>query len=281
MTLGASAMSTPPYDPLLNIERSGYTALGFADRYDAYRPIPPDVLLEVLLQLAQTKHPHLVVDLGSGTGISSFIWAERAQCVIGIEPNAEMRRRAEFRNQAPNVTFQDAFAHQTGLPDETVDIVTSAQSLHWMEPQSTFAEVARILRPGGVFAAYDYDWPPTVQWEVETAFAACIVRVQELERRHGVEDNMQQWAKNEHLARMRASGRFHYVREVLLHSTGVGTAEGLVGFARTLGHVTRLLDRGCSDAELGLDELRRVADRTFGSSGLPWYFSYRVRVGVK
>lgn len=32
---------------------------------------------------------------------------------------------------------------------------TVAQALHWMEPASTLAEVARILRPGGVFAAYD------------------------------------------------------------------------------------------------------------------------------
>ena len=275
-------MSSHPYDPRLNIERSGYTSSGFADRYDAYRPTPPDVLLNVLTQLAQTNRPTLVVDLGSGTGISTSIWADRAQRVIGIEPNTEMRRRAEERNQARNVSFQDGFAHQTGVPDGSADIVTCAQSLHWMEPESTFAEVARTLRPGGVFAAYDYDWPPTVHWEVENAFSACTVRVHELERQHGVEDNMQQWTKSEHLARMRASGQFRYIREVLLHSTGIGTtAGGLVGFARTLGHVSRLLDLGFGDAELGLDKLRQVAERTLGDSGLPCYFSYRIRVGVK
>ena len=274
-------MSSQPYDPRLNIKRSGYTSSGFADRYDIYRPTPPTALLDVLTQLAQTKRPNLVVDLGSGTGISTSVWADRAHRVIGIEPNAGMRRRAEERNQAQNVIFQDGFAHQTGVPDGSVDIVTCAQSLHWMEPESTFAEVARILRPEGVFAAYDYDWPPTVHWEVETAFSACTVRVHELERQHGVEDNMQQWTKSEHLARMRASGRFRYVREILLHSTGIGTADGLVGFARTLGHVSRLLDLGFSDAALGLDKLRQVAERALGNSGLPWYFSYRVRVGVK
>jgi len=45
----------------------------------------------------------------------------------------------------------------TDLPDGCADIVTCSQSLHWMVPESTFAEVARILRPGGVFATYDYD----------------------------------------------------------------------------------------------------------------------------
>jgi len=274
-------MSSHPYDPRLNVERSGYTSSGFADRYDAYRPTPPDALLDVLTQLAQTNRPTLVVDLGSGTGISTSIWTDRAHRVIGIEPNAEMRRRAEERNQAQNVVFHDGFAHQTGVPDGAADIVTCAQSFHWMEPESTFAEVARTLRPGGVFAAYDYDWPPTVHWEVETAFAACIVRVHELERQHGIEDTMQQWAKSEHLARVRASGQFRYAKEILLHSAAIGTAEGLVGFARTLGHVTRMLDLGFSDAQLGLDNLRQVAERALGDGGLPWYFSYRVRVGVK
>ena len=41
----------------------------------------------------------------------------------------------------------------------SADIVTCSQSFHWMEPEPTLAEIARILRPGGVFAAYDYDWP--------------------------------------------------------------------------------------------------------------------------
>jgi SAM-dependent methyltransferase len=274
-------MSSQPYDPGLNIKRSGYTSSGFADRYDIYRPTPPTALLDLLTQLAQTKRPTLVVDLGSGTGLSTAVWADRARCAIGIEPNAEMRRRAEERNQAQNVSFHDGFAHQTGIPGGTADIVTCAQSLHWMEPASTFTEVARILRPGGVFAAYDYDWPPAMHWEIENAFLACMGRVHELERQHQIEDNMQQWAKTEHLARLRASGEFRYAREILLHSTGRGTGESLVGFARTLGHVTRMLDLGFSDAELGLDRLRQVAERMVGEGGLPWYFSYRIRVGVK
>jgi ubiquinone/menaquinone biosynthesis C-methylase UbiE len=63
------------------------------------------------------------------------------------------------------VSFQDRSAQETGLPDGGADVVTCAQSLHWMEPQSTFAEVARILRLGGAFAACDYDLLPTIGWE--------------------------------------------------------------------------------------------------------------------
>jgi ubiquinone/menaquinone biosynthesis C-methylase UbiE len=274
-------MSSPPYDPLLNVQRSGYTTSGFADRYDAYRPKPPAALLDVLLQLVQTKHPKLVVDLGSGTGLSTSVWAEHAQRVIGVEPLEEMRRKAEANNSVPHVSFQYGFAHQIGLPDGSADIVTCSQSLHWMEPESTFTEVARILRPGGVFAAYDYDWPPTVHWEAERAFLTFMERMQELRRTYAITSAMQQWAKHEHLARLRASRQFRYVKEVLLHHTEPCTAERWVGFALTLGHVVPVLALGLSDTELRLEAFRQVAEQTLGPEGLPWCVSYRVRVGVK
>lgn len=52
-----------------------------------------------------------------------------------------------------NVNYRDAFSDATGLANNCADIVTISQALHWMEPESTFGEVARILRPGSVIAA--------------------------------------------------------------------------------------------------------------------------------
>lgn len=274
-------MSAYPYDPRLNGQRSGYTTPGFADRYDAYRPSPPTVLLEVLLQLAQTNCPDLVVDLGCGTGLSTAVWADRARRVVGVEPLEGMRRKAEAVHAAPRVSFQDGFAHQTGLPDSVADIVTCSQSLHWMEPESTFAEVARILRPGGVFAAYDYDWPPTIHCEVEQVFLKCMAQVQKVRQKRGIADHLHQWAKSEHLTRLQQSGHFRYVKEILLHNVEPCTAERMIGFACTLGQVAPVLHAGASEEELGLGELRRAANQALGAEGAPWYVSYRVRVGVK
>jgi SAM-dependent methyltransferase len=273
-------MSSEPYNPLLNAQSSRYTNPGFADRYDAYRPRPPAALLDILLQLAHTAQPELVVDLGSGTGISTSIWMHRAQQVIGIEPLDEMRRTAEAANTVPHVRFQGGFAHHTGLPDGAADIVTCAQALHWMEPASTVAEVARILRAGGVFAAYDYEWPPTVHWEAERAFFHCMARVQEWQQTYRIA-GPQQWAKSEHLARLRQSGHFRYVKEVVLHHIELCTAERWVGYTLSLGHVARVLDCGVSETAVGLDELRQVAQGALGEQGLPGYVNYRVRVGVK
>ncbi len=144
---------------------------GEAESYDAFRPQSPPIIMDVLTQLARIQRPSLVVDIGSGTGLSTLMWAERAERVIGIEPNADMRHQAEMHTSqlahVKNVTYQDGLSTQTNLPSECADIVTCSQALHWMEPEPTFVEIARILRPGGVFAAYDYDLPFTIDWEVE------------------------------------------------------------------------------------------------------------------
>ena len=57
------------------------------------------------------------------------------------------------------------------------------------------------------------------------------------------------------------SRAFPACRELYLHSVEEGDAERLVGFALSEGSTTTLLERGVSEAELGLDRLRDVAAR--------------------
>ena len=136
---------------------------------------------------------------------------------------------------ASGVEYHEAFAQETGLDDGCADIVTCSQSLHWMEPEPTFAEAARILRPGGLFAAYDYDWPPIVDPELDAAYVEYQRRRARLRQAHGIQRGGDRWQKHEHLERMRASGRFRFCRELLLHSVEDGDADRVVGFARSLG----------------------------------------------
>src|SRR5262245_7401518 len=120
----------------------------FVARYNRLRPTPPAGLLAMLTGLARARPPTLVVELGSGTGISTVAWSGRCERVIGIERNPEMLAAAR---PGPNVEYRHASADATGLPDGCADVVTCAQSFHWMEHRSTIAEIARILRPEGVF----------------------------------------------------------------------------------------------------------------------------------
>ena len=138
---------------------------GFADLYDAVRPVPPMVLADVITAYAGClagDRPELVVDLGSGTGLSTRWAAGWSSEAVGVEPSDDMRVRAAAVTSGANVRYVPGWSNATGLPDGCADVVLAVQALHWMDPASTFVEVARLLRPGGVFAAIDCDWPPSV-----------------------------------------------------------------------------------------------------------------------
>ena len=259
---------------------SGETAL-----YDETRPHAPGVLLDICSQLVHLPGPPVVVDLGSGTGLSTVLWAERARQVIGIEPNAEMRAQAERQQflspHGERIQYRDGLSTQTGLETDSVDIVTCSQSLHWMEPEPTFAEVTRILRPGGLFVAYDYDWPPTVAWEVEQAYHEVIARFRQIRAERAIERGVKSWSKEQHLTRMQESGQFRYVKELVVHQIEEGNAERFIGLTLSYGIARYLKQRYLTEQEVGLDHLRRVAQDFIGPEPIPWYFSYRVRLGIK
>jgi SAM-dependent methyltransferase len=259
------------------IRSSGYERAGFAERYDRHRPRPPDVLLERLCRYARVEKPALVVDLGCGTGLSTRAWSGRAERVVGVEPNPAMLAAAA---EAPRVEFRQAFAQETGLDDDCADIVTVSQALHWMDPDPTFAEAARILRPGGLFAAYDYDWPPVVDPEVDEAFVAYQARRAEMRAARGIQQGADRWSKSSHLDRMRDSGRFRFCRELLLHSIEEGDADRVVGFAYSLG-LPAAMDDPELERELRVSELEDMARRVLGDRTVPFLFGYRVRIGVR
>jgi SAM-dependent methyltransferase len=260
------------------IGRSGYEREGFAAHYDRYRPRPPAALLDSLLQLARVERAALVVDLGAGTGLSTRAWAGRADRAVAVEPNPAMRAEAERLTAEPNVEFVGAFAHDTGLPGGRADLVTCSQSLHWMEPGPTLAEAARLLRSGGVFAAYDYDVVPLCDWEVEEAYAALLERRKALREEVRIQRGADRYAKDGHLGRIRDSGEFRYCRELVLQSVEEGGAERIEGFARSLG--LPVADATLEE-RLRYGELREVAERVLGDRVVPFRFGYRVRVGIR
>jgi SAM-dependent methyltransferase len=273
-----AAMPADHYSEQL-IRKSGFADARFPAGYDAHRPSPPEALLELLCLEAQVERPRLVVDLGSGTGLSTRAWADRADEVVGVEPSEQMRLRAGEATEASNVRYVHAFADRTGLPDAAADIVTCSQSFHWMEPGPTLAEIARILRPGGVFAAYDYDWPPVAHWEVEAAFEELLERIGDTRKDRLEYVNLPE--KEGHLERMRASGLFRFTREALVHSRERGAADRIIGMAFSLGPLNVLLEGGMTEEELGLARLREVAVKALGESETDWFLCYRIRLGVK
>jgi SAM-dependent methyltransferase len=241
----------------------------FAERYGELRPRPPEDLFELLLSLAPANPPDLVVDLGAGTGISTVPWSGRARRVVGVELNPGMLGAAIH---APGIEYLQASALRTGLSGACAEIVTCAQSFHWLDAGPAIAEIARILRPGGLFAAYDYDWPPLIDWEVDAAFLRVIEAA-------GVDPSRPEKAR--HIQNLIHSGRFRAVREVFLHSRQAARADEIAQLPRVFGPVARRLDEGATEHDLDLDLFKEAVRHRLSPGRNMMWWSYRIRLAVK
>lgn len=290
---------------------------GFADLYDAVRPVPPAVLAEVITRYSGGR-PELVVDLGSGTGLSTRWAASWSSDVVGVEPSPDMRVRASSVTSDVNVRYVSGWSDTTGLPDGCADVVLAVQALHWMEPTSTFVEVGRLLRRGGVFASIDCDWPPSVgdaraEQAWHTARATVAVHERRLAQAAGepttrarrapssspqsddlrpttpgdqsagavIADGVRYWHKGGHLGRMVESGQFQHCAEIAALAVESGDANRFVQLFRSQGDYQALQRHGIDDQTLGVDEFSGEVHAALGPTKRPFWFTYRARIGVR
>ena len=124
---------------------------GHAAAYAKSRPEYPRAIFEWLATIAPGTR--LAVDCATGNGQAARGLAEFFETVHAFDASAEQISNGH----APaNVVFGVSAAESTPLSSGEVDLVTVAQALHWLDHPRFFAEVKRILRPGGVLVAWGY-----------------------------------------------------------------------------------------------------------------------------
>jgi SAM-dependent methyltransferase len=94
-----------------------------------------------------------VLDVACGTGMSTLALAPLAGSVVGLDLSPEMMRVAPA---APNVTYMLGRAEHLPFATGAFDAVTCSSGVHWFDQPSFFAELSRVLRPGGWIGLYDY-----------------------------------------------------------------------------------------------------------------------------
>jgi ubiquinone/menaquinone biosynthesis C-methylase UbiE len=122
-----------------------------ANRYADFRPSYPAALFDYLATLV--PRDSLVWDCAAGNGQATIALAERFDKVMATDASKEQIASAKPH---PRVEFRVATAEQSGLPNESVGLVTVAQAIHWFDFDRFYAEVNRVLRPGGLLAVWAY-----------------------------------------------------------------------------------------------------------------------------
>jgi SAM-dependent methyltransferase len=119
------------------------------------------------------RRPLRVVDLGAGTGIFTRLLISLGHDVIPVEPDEGMR--AKLRERSPGVEVLAGSAESIPLPAESVDAVTAAQSHHWFDNDAAHAEIARVVRPGGVFTPLWNEEDESLEWVAELGRRARLI----------------------------------------------------------------------------------------------------------
>ncbi|HBK93115.1 MAG TPA: hypothetical protein DDZ68_15745, partial [Parvularcula sp.] len=134
---------------------NGDAATGFGDiaaRYATLRPSYPKTLWDFLD--AHLEGPRgFAVDLGAGPAKASLDLAARFERVAAVEPDKRMLDAAPHH---PRIEQINQAAEAADFAAGAVDCVIAATAFHWMEQDVVCANVARWLRPGGVFFPFLY-----------------------------------------------------------------------------------------------------------------------------
>lgn len=123
---------------------------GKGDLYAKARPKYANELFDYMKSSLNISDNSVFADIGSGTGIFTEQLLVCGYRVYAVEPNADMRKKAEEKlHRYENFYSVDGTADNTKLQDKSVDYITVAQAFHWFEAHAFKDECERILKPDG------------------------------------------------------------------------------------------------------------------------------------
>ncbi len=96
-----------------------------------------------------------------------------------------------------------------------------------------------------------------------------------------ITDGVQFWHKGEHLGRMIRSQQFQHCVEIAALGQETGDADRFVHLFKSQGDYQALRRHGFDDAALGIDRFADDVADAVGPGELPFWFTYRARIGVR
>jgi ubiquinone/menaquinone biosynthesis C-methylase UbiE len=125
-----------------------------AAEYAHLRPTYPDELFAFLATVVPARA--VAWDCATGNGQAATHLAGYFGRVMATDESGEMIAQAP---RDPRIVYRVAEAEDSGLEDRSVDLVTVASAIHWFDLEKFYAEVRRVVKPGGTVAVWTYYTP--------------------------------------------------------------------------------------------------------------------------
>jgi SAM-dependent methyltransferase len=124
-----------------------------ADTYAVSRPQYPEQWYKFLF--AQCAGNSLVWEAACGNGQATVALSKYFNRVVATDLSPQQIDNAL---SLTNVSYSVSAAENISLADNSCDLVCTAQALHWFDLPQYWQTVSRVLKPGGVFATWGYNW---------------------------------------------------------------------------------------------------------------------------
>jgi SAM-dependent methyltransferase len=127
-----------------------------ADTYDRARPsYPAELVDDVIAYAGIAGSGEGALEVGSGTGKATVLFAQRGVPVHGIEPSAEMAAIARRACEPyEHVEIEESDFEDYAPRGRRFRLLFSAQAWHWVRPEVRYVKAREVLVPGGGIALF-------------------------------------------------------------------------------------------------------------------------------
>ncbi len=133
-----------------------------AEVYVKFRPTYPQEMFEFLSKL--TSEHKLAWDCGTGNGQSALKLTDYYEKVYATDPSKEQIKNAIPQDRI--VYKVESAESPSSIKDNSVDLITVAQAVHWFDLDKFYTQVKRVLKPNGIIAVWAYGIP-TIKKELD------------------------------------------------------------------------------------------------------------------
>ena len=129
-----------------------FTLISAAERYNQNRPDTHSAIIDHVKSHCAASIPFTsALDVGCGTGHSTYPLRRIARRVTGIDPSPAMLAQT---NPEPEIQFIEASAEALPFPEDQFDLITVGLAFHWLDQPAFLQEASRVMKASGRLVVY-------------------------------------------------------------------------------------------------------------------------------